>query len=138
VTEDDTLRAFLAWTDTNGLTPQPRRDHEDAVMADDYGVVTAKAKSATSSVGLDIDTTFGQLLRRAHPDHPSTTHCAVVVPASVESAALHVDATVREQLRIDLYVVGDDGVVDNPLGSTPAVGRRLRAPIPCENLNLNV
>jgi hypothetical protein len=48
----------------------------------------AEAKGDTTAIGLDVDTAYGQLLRRMNDD-PSTFY-AVVVPSSAVQAALRV------------------------------------------------
>jgi hypothetical protein len=69
-----------------------------------------EAKGTTSSPGLDVDTLYGQLLRRMRPEEPHARY-AVVVPQDLAATALRVAPEVRAGLRIDVLVVGDDGVV---------------------------
>jgi len=44
-------------------------------------------------------------------DDPNTRF-AVVIPSSLEAAALRVPRRIRERLRIDIYAVSDDGHVE--------------------------
>jgi hypothetical protein len=76
----------------------------------------AEVKGATSSIGLDVDTAYGQLLRRMPAFRDERVRYALVVPERAESAALRVPARVREALRIDVYVVDEDGGVRAGLG----------------------
>lgn len=61
----------------------------------------AKAKGRTAAVGTDVDTLFGQLLRRM-PDDAVVARYAVVVPTVAVIAALRVPGWVRERLRRDV------------------------------------
>src|SRR3954453_5586724 len=56
---------------------------------------------------------------RATEVDDSGTRFAVVVPAGSEAAALRVPSRVRDLLRIDVYVVGDEGDVKLLIGDTP-------------------
>jgi len=71
----------------------------------------AEAKGRTSEPGLDVDTLYGQLLRRMPIGEDMSARFAVVVPASAKVAALRVPASVRALLRVDVYTVGDEGHV---------------------------
>jgi hypothetical protein len=70
----------------------------------------AEAKGQTSSPGLDVDTQYGQLLRRMS-DAASGARYAIVVPTSAVKAALRVPSWVRERLRIEVYEVNHHGDV---------------------------
>lgn len=69
----------------------------------------AEAKGSTSAPGLDVDTAYGQLLRRMHTD-PATTY-AIVVPREAAGAALRVPSHVLEALHVSVYSVTDEGEV---------------------------
>lgn len=70
----------------------------------------AEAKGRTADIGLDIDTLYGQFLRRmADPD--ADARYAVVVPTAAVRAALRVPAWIRQRLSIDVYEVDDVGGV---------------------------
>lgn len=64
--------------------------------------------AATTDAGLDIDTAYGQLLRRVTDTGPGDVRYAIVVPTSAVKAALRAPIHVRTALRIDVYEV-DDG-----------------------------
>ncbi len=86
-------------------------EYADVVATRAGRTLYAEAKGRTSEPGLDADTMYGQLLRRmGSKDDPAVTY-AVVVPDTALSAAQRVPAWVRARLRIDLYVVAEDGKV---------------------------
>ncbi len=62
-----------------------------------------------SNTGLDVDTMFGQLLRRMKPD--DATIWAVVVPTRSLPAVLRVPIEVRQQLGIHVFAVDEDDMV---------------------------
>lgn len=70
----------------------------------------AEVKGVTSSVGTDVDTLYGQILRRisGKPDE----EYAVVVPARILTSVQRVSSTVRAKLGIALFVVAEDGTVE--------------------------
>lgn len=70
----------------------------------------AEAKGRTSDPGLDVDTAYGQLLRRMSDIGPNVRY-AIVVPAGTEGVALRVPRPVRELLHVDVYTVDDEGAV---------------------------
>jgi hypothetical protein len=73
------------------------------------------AKGRTKSrPGEGLDTLYGQILRRMPADEVDDPNArfAVVIPSGAEAAALRVARRVREILRIDIYVVSDDGHVE--------------------------
>jgi hypothetical protein len=63
-----------------------------------------------AAIGLDVDTLYGQLLRRM-ADPAAGARYAVVVPAAAVQAALRVPAWVRHRLSIKVYEVDDAGQV---------------------------
>jgi len=89
----------------------------------------AEAKGRTSSPGLDVDTLYGQLLRRIPPVLDGSELFGVVVPTLAVPAALRVGVSIREELGIHIYEVTDDGDVrhhaeftaDPLTGGSPAV-----------------
>ena len=60
-----------------------------------------EAKGRTAAIGLDVDTLFGQLLRRM-PIEDSSARSAMLVSSEALTAALRVPERVRELLRIEL------------------------------------
>lgn len=73
-------------------------------------ILIAEVKGTTMSPGLDVDTMYGQLLRRMTPDAASARF-AVVVPRSAAAAVARVSTEMRARLQIDAYVVEMDGTV---------------------------
>lgn len=72
--------------------------------------LVAEAKGNTgSNAGLDIDTMFGQLLRRM--GDAGVTTWAVVVPTSVAPKVLRVPRAILDRLHIDVFEVTDAGEV---------------------------
>lgn len=107
--EERVILAFCAWLEQSGWT-NIRREVEFVDIVAERGGQTlyAEAKGRTSSPGLDVDTMYGQLLRRMQ--HPEVqARYAVVVPSSALQAALRVPDWVRERLKIDVYAVDPDG-----------------------------
>jgi len=74
-------------------------------------VMYAEAKGRTTSPGLDVDTLYGQLLRRMPPEEVGQATFAVVLPTSALAAVLRVPARVRRLLGIEVYSVAEDGSV---------------------------
>ncbi|HVX69864.1 MAG TPA: hypothetical protein VHA79_09260 [Mycobacteriales bacterium] len=70
----------------------------------------AEAKGRTTDAGLDVDTLYGQLLRRI-PADGLKYDLGVVVPTNAVGAALRVDRHVRAQLGITVFEVTDEGQV---------------------------
>ncbi len=76
----------------------------------DGRLMYVEAKGHTTSP--DVDTVYGQLLRRMKSEEAHARY-AVVVPTSVLKAAQRVPPTVRETLRIDLFTVDEAGLVSS-------------------------
>ena len=70
----------------------------------------AEAKGRTGAIGLDVDTLYGQLLRRV-PEVGSNTLLGVVVPERAVTAALRVPQWIRDRLRVHVWAVSDDDQV---------------------------
>jgi hypothetical protein len=77
----------------------------------DGAVIYAEAKARTTAPGLDVDTGYGQLLRRMPANDEPATRYAMVVPAEALRAAERVPRRVRQLLRIDIYAVDSGGAV---------------------------
>ncbi|GHD06243.1 hypothetical protein [Zhihengliuella salsuginis] len=81
-----------------------------------------EAKGRTAALGLDVDTLYGQLLRRMPAEHLDEARFAVIVPEEAVNAALRVPARIRERLGIDVYAVDELGQVELHNGnSRPAL-----------------
>lgn len=88
-----------------------KADHVDVVARRGAEHIVAEVKGTTSSAGLDVDTAYGQLLRRM-VDRPDGTRFALVVPESARRAALRVPADIRKKLDIDVWIVNDFGTIE--------------------------
>jgi hypothetical protein len=86
-----------------------RGDEQRVVAERDGRTLYAEAKGRTTSPGLDVDTAYGQLLRRLHLHNDETY--ALVVPETTVTHALRVPAFVRAALGIEVFGVDEDGVV---------------------------
>ncbi|MBS1845663.1 MAG: hypothetical protein JST53_14700 [Actinobacteria bacterium] len=71
----------------------------------------AEAKGRTAAIGLDVDTLYGQLLRRMPIADQPIARFALVVPNVALAAAERVPIRVREMLRIDIYTVDQSNLV---------------------------
>ena len=88
----------------------------------------AEAKGRTAAIGLDVDTLYGQLLRRM-TDPPTQARYVVVVPTVAVSAALRVPGWVRERLHIDVCEVDDAGMVYLRNRQIYCLGNRTHLPL---------
>ena len=103
--------AFCAWLLARGWSVEREVSFVDVLARHPDGrVLFAEAKGRTSATGLDIDTLYGQLLRRMDPGDGDARY-AVVVPSTSLAAALRVSENVRAALRIDVFSVSDEGLV---------------------------
>ncbi|WP_395111283.1 hypothetical protein [Actinomadura sp. SCN-SB] len=116
--------AFCRYLRVHGWTVEREQAFCDVVAKRDGQTLYAEAKGRTSSPGLDVDTLYGQLLRRIPDTADGTEILGVVVPTLAVSAALRVGVRVRELLGIHVFEVTDDDVVrhhadfaQNPLTS---------------------
>jgi hypothetical protein len=85
-------------------------DHTDVVAHRGDDLLLAEVKGTTSSAGVDVDTAYGQLLRRMR-EWPETVQYALVVPESARKSALRVSDKLRRLLGIELWVVDEVGNV---------------------------
>lgn len=109
--EAKVLGVFRSWLETDGWTVvNEPGSPADLIAERGEERMVGEAKGFTgSNTGLDVDTLFGQLLRRMGTN-PSTTIWAVIVPSKAVAAALRVPRTVRNALGIRVYEVTDDAV----------------------------
>ena len=110
MSEAEVVMAFVRWLEADGWTARTEVAFADVVAERGQKTLVAEAKGVTASAGLDIDTLYGQLLRRM-ADVPGHAQFAVVVPEQVVSMAVRVPAHVRQLLRIVVYGVDPDGTV---------------------------
>jgi len=105
------IEAFCAWLQSQGWSTECEVKFVD-VLARRAGVTMyAEAKGRTAALGLDVDTLYGQLLRRMPIEDATDTVFAVVVPDEAVQAAVRVPARVRQALRIAVYAVSTGGTV---------------------------
>lgn len=86
-------------------------DFCDIVARRDGVTLFAEAKGETTSPGLDVDTMYGQILRRMPIAENERYRVAAVVPMRARDAALRIPKRTRDLLRIGVYVVMADGEV---------------------------
>jgi hypothetical protein len=104
------VNAFCSWLEASDWSVRREADFVDVAAVRGRDRLYAEVKGRTAAIGTDVDTLYGQLLRRM-PDDDSATRYAVVVPTVAVKAALRVPAWVRERLRLDVYEVTDDDQV---------------------------
>jgi hypothetical protein len=108
--EKRVVDAFVAWLQQNGWTADTELNFVDVCARRGDERMYAEAKGRTAAIGLDVDTLYGQLLRRM-ADPSAGARYAVVVPTVAVQAALRVPAWVHQRLSIDVYEVDDAGKV---------------------------
>lgn len=110
--EERVIEAFCAFLNEQGWQTEREVGFIDVVAQKDGRRILAEAKGRTAAIGRDVDTMFGQLLRRMPKERPRpNTRFAVVVPTEALAAVKRVPAWVRSELSIDLCFVGQDGTV---------------------------
>jgi hypothetical protein len=112
--------AYEHWLRADGwmLTLLPKQGNYPDIDAQhpEHGQLIAEVKGVTSSPGTDVDTAYGQLLRRMGA---GVSACyALVIPETALKAALRVPAEVRTRLGIEVYAVAQDGTVRHVDGRT--------------------
>lgn len=105
------VAAFCEHLRARGWAVTTEVDHCDVRAERDGVVMLAEAKGRTTALGLDVDTGYGQLLRRMPAEDEPATRYAIVVPAEARWHAERVPRRVRELLRIDVYLVDDGSAV---------------------------
>lgn len=106
--EKRVIDAYAAWLERSNWAVRREVDFADVYAERGDERLYAEAKGRTTSPGLDVDTLYGQLLRRMRDPQPGSRY-AVVVPTAALNAALRVPAWVRDRLSVDVYEVDDDG-----------------------------
>lgn len=105
------VNAFCAHLEQQGWRVEREVDWVDVVATRGGHTLLAEAKGRTAAVRTDIDTLYGQLLRRMPATDDPTTRYAVVVPTRAEAAVTAIPARIRQLLRIDVYLVDEHGKV---------------------------
>ena len=108
--EERVVTAFTDWLQRNSWDVIREAGFVDVYAERGSEKLYAEAKGRTADIGLDVDTLYGQLLRRMK-DADASARYAVVVPVAALSAALRVPSWVRDRLNIDVYEVDDTGIV---------------------------
>ena len=105
------VAAFCQHLRAEGWTVATEVEFCDVFAERDGARLYAEAKGITVAPGLDVDTLYGQLLRRMPAKDDPSARFAVVVPEEIVRAAQRVSARVRALLRVDLYAVSPEGTV---------------------------
>lgn len=110
--EERGIQAFCTYLNDQGWTTEREIGFVDVVAQKGAHRIFAEAKGRPVAMGLDVDTMFGQLLRRMPQERPGPdTRSAVVVPTEASAAVERVPEWIRRELGIDLYVVSHEGSV---------------------------
>lgn len=104
------VESFCAYLALEGWATEREVDFVDVKATKGSLVLYAEAKGRTQAIGLDVDTLYGQLLRRV-PDAATGSLLGVVVPERAVSAALRVPDWIRERLNMFVWAVSDDDQV---------------------------
>lgn len=105
------IAAFVAWLVAEGWSVEQEVGFCDVVARRDGVTLFAEAKGETAAIGLDIDTMYGQILRRMPLEGDESFRFAVVVPTRAKAAALRVPKRTRDALRISVFEVTAAGKV---------------------------
>ena len=108
--EKRVIDAYVTWLERSNWTVRREVDFVDVYAERGDERLYAEAKGRTTSPGLDVDTLYGQLLRRMRDPEPGARY-AVVVPTAALNAALRVPAWVRDRLSVDIYEVDNNAGV---------------------------
>ena len=107
--ESEVIAVFCRWLRDQGWSVQTEAAWADVVAQRGDERLIGEAKGVTTAPGLDVDTMYGQLLRRMTEE--TGTRYAVIVPEKLVAAASRVPKSVREGLKIDLYSVDANDIV---------------------------
>lgn len=109
--EKRVLDAFCEWLLKTGWTVERESSFIDVVAQRGNECIYAEAKGQTEAIGTDVDTMYGQLLRRMSKKSDQNSRFAVVVPDEARKAVLRVPSRIRALLQIDVYSVDQLGEV---------------------------
>jgi hypothetical protein len=112
MTEAEVVERFCTALRADGWTVTSEVEFVDVVARKEGATIYAEAKGHTTSRGLDVDTMYGQLLRRMGDEPRPRARYAVVVPNTTLTAVLRVPTWVRSRLAVDVYAVYEDGRVE--------------------------
>ena len=108
------VAAFRSRLEREGWAVEAEVDFCDLLAEKNGARLYVEAKGRTTSPGLDIDTMYGQVLRRMPIEEDLNARFAVVVPDRALAAALRVGERVRRLLRIEVYAVDEKDAVSGP------------------------
>ena len=108
------VEVFARYLRDRGWVASEEVDFCDLVAERDGERLFVEAKGRTAAIGTDVDTMYGQVLRRMPIAEDPASRFAVVVPTAAQAAALRVSPRIRALLSIEVFVVGDDGTVSGP------------------------
>ena len=117
--ESRVVAAFCDYLRAEGWEVEREVKFVDVLAKKGDVTLYAEAKGRTEAIGLDVDTLYGQLLRRV-PEDGMNSVLGVVVPDRAVTAALRVPQWIRDRLRVHVWVVSDDDqvrLVSAPEGS---------------------
>ena len=112
--EQRVVDAFARYLGERGWLVSPEVDFCDLVAERGGERLFVEAKGRTAAIGTDVDTMYGQILRRMPIAEDPAARFAVVVPARAQTAALRVPPRVRALLSVEVFVVDDAGTVSGP------------------------
>jgi hypothetical protein len=112
--EQRVIDAFARYLTDRRWSVSPEVEFCDLVAERDGERLFVEAKGRTAAIGIDVDTMYGQILRRMPLVEDPAARFAVVVPTRAEQAALRVPARVRALLNVEVFVVDDEDVVSGP------------------------
>lgn len=109
--EKRVVDAFVRFLEGDRWEVAVEQEFCDVVATKSGETLYAEAKGRTAAIGLDVDTMFGQLLRRMKPVLEPGDSYAVVVPTEAANAVARVPVRVLDALRIRVFLVSPDGEV---------------------------
>ena len=109
--EKRVVDAFCIWLNNNGWSVRRGENFIDIIAKRQNECLYAEAKGRTKAIGLDVDTMYGQLLRRMPGEEVGKARFGVVVPEEARDAALRVPSSIRKLLDITIFVVTSDGEI---------------------------
>ena len=112
--EQRVVDAFARYLSDLGWRVSSEVDFCDLVAERDGTRLFVEAKGRTAAIGTDVDTMYGQILRRMPFAEDPSARFALVVPARAADAALRVPQRIRALLGIEVFVVADDDSVSGP------------------------
>ena len=110
------VTAFCRYLEADGWSTERESDSVDVVATRGSDRMIAEAKGRTTNPSVDVDTLYGQLLRRMTATGDQSIRYAAVVPAGLVNSALRVPAAVRARLAIEIFAVNDDDSVEAVAG----------------------